>query len=90
MNVVHKNILVKGRVQGVYFRSSAFKEARKYNLKGFVRNESDGSVYIEAEGENEGMLEFIKWCRKGSAASDVTHVDVSKGELKEFSKFEVI
>ncbi len=90
MKVVHKNILVKGRVQGVYFRSSAFKEARQHGIKGFARNESDGSVYIEAEGDSEGMLEFIKWCRKGSAAADVVHVDVENGEMKNFSKFEVI
>ncbi len=59
------NIRMFGRVQGVLFRDSARRNAQKLNLAGFVRNERDGSVYIEAEGEEENLKEFLEWCRKG-------------------------
>lgn len=61
----HANIRVLGRVQGVLFRDSARRNAKKLNLSGFVRNEPNGSVYIEAEGEEENLKEFLEWCRKG-------------------------
>ena len=44
-------IVVRGRVQGVFFRASAAEKAAELRLAGFVRNEPDGSVYMEAEGD---------------------------------------
>lgn len=71
----HLQIKIYGQVQGVFYRDSAHREAKALNLTGFVRNEPDGSVYIEAEGEEENLKEFLKWCKKGSKASRVTKVD---------------
>lgn len=58
-------IHVKGRVQGVGFRYSAVREARSRGITGFVKNQYDGSVYIEAEGSQEQLLDFVEWCRRG-------------------------
>ncbi len=58
-------IYVRGRVQGVGYRWSALREANRRGIKGFVRNQDDGSVYIEAEGHYEKLLDFIEWCRSG-------------------------
>lgn len=58
----HLNITIKGVVQGVFFRKSAQEEAYRLRIAGFVQNESDGSVYIEAEGMEEDLDEFIAWC----------------------------
>jgi len=58
-------IHVKGWVQGVGFRWSALHEARDRGITGFVKNLSDGSVYIEAEGSGEQLNAYIEWCKQG-------------------------
>lgn len=87
--MMHYNIKVLGSVQGVFFRASAKVEAEKLNLGGFARNESDGSVYIEVEGEEENMIKFIDWCKIGPPAADVENIKVSKSPLKKFERFEI-
>ena len=83
----HYNITVKGRVQGVGFRYNARRQALTLGLDGFVKNMPDSSVYIETEG-NEGELEeFVRWCRRGPSGSRVTDVIVSKSNLEGLSGF---
>lgn len=72
----HAKIKVHGKVQGVRFRWSAKEIARHMGLAGFVKNMSDGTVYIEAEGDEEALGEFIDWCQIGPLLADVSHVDV--------------
>lgn len=87
----HLVIRVYGQVQGVFFRDSAKKEADKLGLLGFVRNEADGTVYIEAEGEKDKLKNFLEWCRKGPPFSRVDKTDEKwSGELKNFSEFEAV
>ncbi len=85
----HFNITISGKVQGVFYRQSAMEIALHLGLKGFVRNESDGNVYIEAEGTEEQLKKLIEWCRKGPARAVVSDVKVSEGEIKNFSSFEI-
>lgn len=68
-----KNIAfkVEGKVQGVYFRASTKEKAQSLDIKGFVRNESDGSVYGEAQGSEKAMEEFINWLHKGPSNANV-------------------
>jgi acylphosphatase len=64
--------------------------AKAWGIKGFVRNEPDGSVYIEAEGEEKNLDMFLAWCRKGPAMSYVTNVTWEEGEIRPFpSSFSV-
>jgi acylphosphatase len=67
-------IHVRGYVQGVGFRWNAAREARQRGIKGFVRNLSDGSVYIEAEGQAEQLRDFVEWCKKGPDFGSVESV----------------
>lgn len=83
----HLNIRIYGRVQGVSFRESAKAEAEKLGLVGFVRNEPDGSVYIEVEGTKEDLDKFLIWCNDGSEAAEVEKVEVTKDPVKNFSDF---
>ena len=85
----HYNITVRGRVQGVGFRFTARNMARAYGIRGFIRNERDGSVYIEAEGEKENLGQFISWCKKGPDAGRVENVHVEAGEPADFRSFTV-
>jgi acylphosphatase len=76
----HLKIRVTGKVQGVYFRDSARKEAENLGIEGFARNEPDGSVYIEAEGSDEALKKFLAWCHEGSRDAAVQSVDHTKHE----------
>ena len=85
----HFSIRVGGRVQGVFFRASAVDMARALGLTGFVRNEEDGSVYIEAEGPQDKLLRFVEWSKKGPPHASVHSCEVSESELRNFSVFEI-
>lgn len=84
------SILVKGKVQGVFYRASTVTKAQQLGVKGFVRNEPDGSVYIEAEGNEEKLNELIAWCRVGPPRARVDEVLVETySTLGSFTDFRV-
>lgn len=85
----HISIKVSGRVQGVYYRASTHEEAQRLGLKGFVKNEPDGSVYIEAEGDDAVLNALVAWCKQGPPAAHVTNVEIQKGIWKGFTEFAV-
>jgi len=70
------NVIVSGRVQGVYYRASTQEKAQSLNLSGWVRNLPDGNVEFEAEGSEEDVDALIMWAWSGPAAARVDHVDV--------------
>lgn len=84
------NIKVIGKVQGVFFRASTKAVADQMGIKGLVRNERDGSVYIEAEGEETFLDMFVEWCNEGPDKSVVETVNIIEGELKNYRNFEVV
>jgi acylphosphatase len=85
----HISIKISGKVQGVFFRASTINIAEKWDIKGFVRNERDGSVYVEAEGEDENLKQFVTWCHHGPLHAEVKHVDIAEGSVQGFTKFEI-
>lgn len=85
----HFSIRVTGRVQGVFFRASTQKAAEQNAVHGFVRNEPDGSVYIEAEGEETDLDRFIEWCKSGPPAARVEKVESREGHLHNFNGFRI-
>ncbi len=87
--LVNYKILVKGKVQGVWFRKYTKHKAHELALKGFVKNKNDGNVSIMVEGDEEKVLVFIDWLFVGSPLSDVTSVEFSPGELVHFTSFEI-
>ena len=90
MAIQHYNIRVLGKVQAVWFRVSTKEEADRLGISGFARNEADGAVYIEAEGGEEVLEEFVKWCHIGSEQSEVDEVTVKKGDVHDFTSFHII
>jgi acylphosphatase len=76
MGLKQVQLFVRGRVQGVFFRASAQREAKRLGLTGWVRNRSDGSVEILAEGEEDQLKELIAWANRGPSAARVERVDV--------------
>lgn len=68
-------ILVKGRVQGVYFRVSTAQTATELGIKGHVENLMDGNVRIVAEGTTENLKKLIEWCGEGPPRAKVESVE---------------
>jgi acylphosphatase len=83
-------VVVDGRVQGVFFRAAAAREARGLGLSGWVRNLPNGQVEIVAEGERKTLEMLVAWAPQGPPAARVTDVEVEWSEyVGKFSGFEV-
>lgn len=80
---------VYGKVQGVGFRYSALQKANEIGITGFVKNRSDGSVYMELEAEPELLDKFILWCRQGPSWSIVDEVKVMDIPLNNYKSFSI-
>jgi acylphosphatase len=70
-------VVVHGWVQGVGYRDFASREAVRHRLKGYVRNSSDGSVEIEAEGPKVELERFLDRVRAGPPMAEVRRVEVA-------------
>jgi len=89
-NHLQVKIIVKGRVQGVFFRAETKKAADRLGVKGYVKNLIDGSVEAVFKGKEPVVTQMIEWCRKGPAAAKVEHLISREIEtLSDFETFEV-
>jgi len=87
---VRAHVLIKGRVQGVFFRAETCSQAYSLGLTGWVRNRWGGSVEAVFEGEDQKVQKMITWCYKGPPAAVVEDVEVEWEEYKgEFTSFSV-
>ena len=90
--MAHKriNLVVTGRVQGVFYRATAQREAKKSGLTGWVKNRHDGSVEIIAEGEEDAVKDFLAWAQEGPSTARVDRVETKwRGYTGEFSDFRI-
>jgi acylphosphatase len=78
MAVVRRRVVVRGRVQGVWFRESARRRAEELGLAGWVRNNPDGTVEAEAEGPPEDVEVFVSWLGHGPPQARVDAIDVEE------------
>mgnify|MGYP001559724705 CR=1 FL=1 len=87
----HFNITIFGDVQGVYLRRTLEKEANRIGVFGFVKNEKDGTVYLEIEGKPEAIKNFIDWIKKvaGEGVYKILQVETLKGTYRAFDRFEI-
>lgn len=88
MPTVH--LLIKGKVQGVFYRASAKEIADELGLKGWVKNTDEGNVEAVVSGDEEQLKNFVDWCWKGPRRADVKDVIVTKKEDIQFENFSVI
>jgi acylphosphatase len=89
--VKRAHLFITGHVQGVFFRESTKDEARRHNVRGWVRNLPDGRVEAVLEGEDYGVDAVVQWCHQGPARAKVRHVEVLAEEpTGEFPAFEVL
>lgn len=85
------HIIVKGSVQGVGFRASSKHHADKLNIRGCVKNLSDGSVEIYAQGTQQPLDEFVKIMKDGKGLAKVEHILVEEySSPKNYPDFEIL
>lgn len=88
MPTIH--LLIKGKVQGVFYRAKAREQATRLSLTGWVRNTPEGHVEATASGEATALQQFIDWCHRGPSAAIVTEVIVHPVPETPFADFSII
>jgi acylphosphatase len=84
-------MVVHGMVQGVYFRASTQREARRIGITGWVKNRGDGAVEIVAEGEEDAVKDLLAWAQHGPSTARVEGVDTRwRSYTGDFSEFKII
>lgn len=85
------HLVVRGRVQGVFFRASAQREARQLGLTGFVKNRNDGAVELVAEGEEDQVKDFLSWAQHGPSTARVEKVETRwRSYTGEYPDFRIV
>jgi acylphosphatase len=87
--MIRRRVVVRGRVQGVFFRDSCQREAQRLGVRGWVLNRDDGHVEAVLEGEPEAVEAMIQWARVGPLHAYVTGVDVVDEQPESLAGFEV-
>ncbi|WP_426245938.1 acylphosphatase [Nocardioides sp. LHG3406-4] len=76
--MTRRRVIVRGHVQGVFFRASCAQEAARHDVAGWVSNRPDGTVEALFEGERDSVEAMVAWCRVGPPAAVVDGVDVTE------------
>jgi acylphosphatase len=85
--VIAKRVVVSGRVQGVWFRESTRRTAEAQGVRGWVRNNDDGTVEAVLEGPDDAVERVVDWCRRGPSRADVARVDVYDAAVEGLDAF---
>lgn len=83
------HLLIKGKVQGVFYRATAKKTADELGVKGWIKNTKDNNVEAIINGTEEQVQQFIEWCKKGSARAEVSDVIATSADAKSFDDFRI-
>lgn len=78
---INVNVIISGRVQGVWYRVSTKQKAEQLGVTGWVKNRVDGCVEAVFEGEEKIIEDMIKWCYTGPPNAIVKDIKVKKQTL---------
>jgi acylphosphatase len=87
--LIGRRVVVRGRVQGVFFRDSVRRQADSSGVTGWVANRADGSVEVVLEGEPDAVERLIEFCRRGPSRAEVESVDVGEEEPQGLTGFSI-
>tara|TARA_B100001029_G_C14684012_1_gene246176 strand:- start:35 stop:313 length:279 start_codon:yes stop_codon:yes gene_type:complete len=91
MNNDAVKIIIKGRVQGVSYRSFALKQAKAFNISGWVKNDDNGDVKAYAEGDREDLDQYIKYLKRGPIFARVDEVILNwEAEDQAYNDFQIL
>jgi len=83
-------IIIYGKVQGVGFRNFVFLHAKRLNVKGYVKNNPDGTVEAVFEGDDDNINKIIELCKKGPERARVDKIDIKDIEINNYQDFRII
>ena len=81
---------ITGTVQGVKYRATAQREARRRSLTGWVLNEPDGAVLIDVEGDPAAVDAFLRWCAEGPPGARVAAVETTFADPVGYEEFTIL
>jgi acylphosphatase len=81
---------ITGQVQGVNYRATAAREARQRGLTGWVRNEPDGAVLTDVEGDPAAVDAFLTWCGEGPPGARVATVETTVADPVGYQEFTIL
>jgi acylphosphatase len=87
--LIRRRVVVRGRVQGVFFRDSVRRMAESQGASGWVTNRGDGAVEAVFEGEGDAVERLVEFCRRGPSRAEVERVEVSEEEPEGLSGFAI-
>ena len=87
--MIRRRVVVRGLVQGVFFRDSVRRLAQQRDISGWVANRGDGSVEAVFEGEPDAVERLVELCRTGPRGARVDSVEVSDEEPEGLLGFSV-
>jgi acylphosphatase len=90
MDIEATDIVVTGRVQGVFYRAGMREQAERLEVAGWVRNEPDGTVTAHLEGAPGAVAELLEWCASGTPAADVEKVSTEPAEATGAREFQAV
>jgi acylphosphatase len=84
------HVIIKGRVQGVFFRMNTARAANRFGVCGWVKNRRDQNVEAVFEGEEDRIKAILKWCSTGDPPARVSSVDLEWEEFtREYNSFDI-
>ena len=85
---IRRRLVIRGQVQGVFFRDSVRERAQAAGVSGWACNREDGTVDVVLEGRSDPVSSVIDFCRRGPSRADVRQVEVHEEEPEGLSGFE--
>lgn len=85
--MIARNILIVGKVQGVFFREWTVSRAREYGVSGYVRNRTDGGVEVFVQGEENAVERFTARLHEGPPAAKVKELAIEPAETQRLDSF---
>ncbi|BBL45339.1 acylphosphatase [Nanobdella aerobiophila] len=85
-----KKVIIYGKVQGVGFRNFIYRNALRYNIKGYVKNNPDGTVEAVFEGNQMDIYNIIELCKRGPERARVDKIDEIEIKDQKYKDFKII
>lgn len=87
--MIRRHVVIRGRVQGVFFRDSVRRMARQRSVAGWVANRWDGTVEAVFEGEPDAVERLVQYMHEGPRGAEVERVEVVDEEPEGLVGFDV-